>query len=234
MRPGSFTRRGGRSALLLAAALAAPATAGAQIGWVDWAAPVAGQSSGTLFGSMLVNGTTVNVTYTGNAASYQTGAAGETDYWRTPTGGAWAAYDATGAPTGSDMIRLVQPGQHTLTFSSPVSGLFMAFVSIGQAGIEVSYDFGTQFDIVDEGRGWWGDGTMTAVNSNYTLASREGHGVIKFRDGITSLSFTNSPAEDWHSFTVGATTVPEPATVLLLGTGLIAVGAFARRRKTDV
>lgn len=223
------TGRRGLAAFAVAAVVALPQAAGAQINWTDWMAP---GTPGTLFGTMMVGGTSVAVTYTGPAAFYQTGAPGETDYWRTG-GTPWPAYDGvTNAPTGTDMIALNVAGTHTLTFSHSLNGLYMAFVSVGQPNLPVSYTFDAPFGIVDQGRGHFGAGPLVA--SGNTLTGFEGHGVIRFDGDVSSLQFTNAPNEFWHGFNVGATTVtPEPATLALLATGFVGLAGFARLRRRD-
>lgn len=225
-----FTCRAIGATAVLLALVAAPAQA--QINWTDWI----GAGGGTATGTLTLGSTTVGVTYSGPAAFFQTGAGG-VDYWRNSTG-VWEAYDAVNAPTGTDMIGLSAPGTHTLTFSQSISGLFMALVSVGQPGYGVSYGFNNTVSIIDEGRGHWGDGTLAVSADGTTLTGNEGHGVVKFGNDVTTLQFTTNPNEYWHGFNIGAealspTVVPEPGSILLLGTGLLALGGMAYRRRRN-
>lgn len=73
----------------------------------------------------------------------------------------------------------------------------------------------------------------------------EPHGVIRFLGAFDTLTWTSSSNEYWNGFTVGVqgtakevfpedppptTPVPEPASVVLLGAGVVAVATRLRRR----
>ena len=57
----------------------------------------------------------------------------------------------------------------------------------------------------------------------------EGNGVIQFSGSFTSITFTTPDYENWYGFTVGEAT-PEPSSLILLGSGLLALGLLTRRQ----
>jgi hypothetical protein len=58
----------------------------------------------------------------------------------------------------------------------------------------------------------------------------EGSGVIQLDGTFNSISFTTPQSEDWFAFTVGEAATPEPGSLLLLGTGMLALGLLVRRQ----
>ena len=212
--------------LIVAAARVANA---APISWVDWTSSTINSVTGNIDG--------IGVTYSGEVLFAQT--SGGTNYWNPGTPYVSTAVD--NAPPASDIIALIGgsgSGTQTITFSSPVTNLFMAIVSLGQPGYPVTYNFDQPFDVLSYGPGYWGGpGTLTELPGN-VVEGIEGHGTIEFLGTFSSLSFTVPTAENWHGFTVGidpelqpAAPVPEPATLSLLGLGFAASAMRKLRRK---
>ncbi len=222
------------SALAGLALLVAPAVLPAQ-SWINWtykSAPsrIAPDTvKGTLtFGSQTVNATWIGTNYFANLNN--TG----TNYW-TPL----AAF-STGSVTGpgtSDIIALYAPSHNVLTFDNPVANLYMALNSLGQPGLAVTYAFDQNFTLVKDNSGlpcpYWGCGSLTGSGTSL-LTGVEGSGIIQFSGNVSSLTW-DSTQEGWHGFTVGAadigTTVPEPSSWMLMGTGLLGLVGVGRRRK---
>jgi hypothetical protein len=220
-------------ALAAILALAPTASQAAVISWTDWTTSNLLGATGTTGG--------VGVTFTGSLQFAQLGfgtmvgggASSTTNYW---TEGSPAPYTGNAvvgnAPTPFELLAFNQASTNTLVFSAPVLNPLMAIVSMGQGGVPVSYDFDTSFVVLSEGLGFWGDGTFT-LGAGDVLIGRELHAVIQFQGLVSAIQWTSS-AENWHGFTIGlepqVTAVPEPGTIVLLGAGLVAVGALARRR----
>ena len=217
----------GLVALAVGLGLGPPASA-ATVSWVDWTSASPG-SPGSAAGSATTGSSTVSVTYTGEFFSANT--AGGTNWWATSSSTYTKPPEVENPPPDSDIIRLVGGSGiiHTIGFSSPVVDPVMAMLSIGQSALPVSYAFDAPFEILNVGPGYWGSGTLVELAGD-VLEGREGHGLIRFGGTFTSLSWTVPSPENWHGFTFGFVSVPEPGAAPLLLLGLAGLATARRGR----
>jgi hypothetical protein len=216
--------------LAAAVALAAAGSASAvNVAWTNWTSLGTALTSAT--GTMGGVGVSVATTAPMNGVTQIGGAANcPTNYWTEPnaldkpyTGGS-----ISNAPTPCEQLGMASGNNVTVNFSSPVAVLYMALLSVGQPGLAVTYTFDQAFTIDSEGQGFWGNDATNGIQAGNTLTMREFHGVLRFNAPVSSLSFS-SGTENWQAFTFG--TVPEPASLLLVGGALLAAGVASRRRK---
>jgi len=220
----------------LAAALAVvavsavtPTTTSAQT-WTSWDANAPSIFSGVLLGT--------SVTYTGNYAGGQLTGGGGTDYFSPSSPYTQGGLIAPNAGGNTGFVKFISPASGTLSFGTSLNGIYLALISVGQPNYAVSYTFDQAFTVVSDNStncAYWGCGSYTQVGN--TITGYEFSGTLKFAGNISSLSISTDPSEDWHGFTVGAdavTATPEPASFVLMGTGLAGIVGFARRRRKNV
>ena len=212
--------------------------------WTNWTSQVAGNPGGSASGTITIGSDIINVTYSGEVASVSdqgnwsqgVNSGGVSSYTNPGTG----LGTVDNAPLPSTVSVPLTGGNRTIDtiyFSSPVLDPVMAIQSLGQPGLTISYDFiNAPFTLLDSGSGHWGgssSGSMTQSGDN--LFGTEGNGIIQFDGVYSSISWTVPNAEYYHMFTVGApdaaSSVPEPATMLLFGIGLASLAGVIKSRK---
>ena len=208
--------------------MTAPANA-AEIIWTDWIEGTANSAFGVLGDTDPID---VTLTSTGNFAFVQTGAPGQTNYWTEPNPASrpYTGGSVSNAPPAAEMVALFRGGVKTITFSAPISDLYIGLVSWN--GNVVTFD--RPFTKISEGQGFWGTGTFNNNSAGFS-GTGEPHGILYFPGTFTSLSFTDVD-ENWHGLTVGigsaaVPAIPEPSTWAMMLVGFGAIGSVLRRRR---
>ena len=194
-----------------------------QLYYVDWISAVGGGAGSATGIITLPDATAINVTYSGEVYFAQVDGGGE-NYWAASSPPPYnnSEYNAyTGVPNmpnSSDIIVLRGSSslqRNTLSFSPPVRDAVLLILSLGSSSIFVNYDFDQWFTILSSGTGWSGGDKSGSLSNpaEDVLQGREGHGAIRLNDQISSISWSASPRETWHGFTVG---LPGPASLHLL------------------
>jgi hypothetical protein len=215
--------------LLVGAALAvlgSITTANATTVWTEWtsgtASPTSGTASGTLGG--------ISVGYTGEMECLNCFASN----WSPSS--TWEGGPVTSAPPGNSGIQLFG-GQSptvidTLTFSSLVTNPVLAIVSLGQGGINASFNFSDSFTLLGGGpSSTWGGQSLTSAGN--VVSGVEGNGLVMFTGTFSSISWTNPTFENYYAFSVGSVSaVPEASTWAMMLFGFASIGLIRYRRKS--
>lgn len=206
--------------------------------WTTWTSDPSASFNGPpgyFYGTLLGSAVTFFGNYVGGQLSNGSG----TDYYAPD--GAYTQNGLTSPDAGNNFgfIQFNWPVTGTIDFATPVTGLYMAFISVGSPNVAVTYHFSDSFTVLSNDNSdcpYFGCGTYSA--SSNTLTGNEFSGTIKFDGTVSELTFTTDRSEYWHGVTVGAdalasTATPEPSTMMLMATGFagVFVGARQRRRR---
>ena len=218
--------------LLAVLLFAAPAAFGSTISYANITASTGSLVTGTVAG--------VGFTVSGPTAFVQLSNGGGTNYF-VPTSPVYFGGTISNAPTDSGLIAIQQGGaKYTIHFAAPVTGLVFSEVSLGDGPL-TSYTFDQQFSVQSCGTGYWGGGCFNQAlgsTGNTVLSGGESSGSIQFASTFQNLSFQVSPnSEYWNGFDLGLpqtntglNPVPEPGTLVMVGTGLLGLLGAAKRK----
>ncbi len=200
--------------------------------WTAWTSSGSGSAAGTAGA--------VGVTYNGDLASLVPG------YPSWTPNSTWVGGPVGNAPPVSGGILQLVGGNtnvNTITFSTAVTNPALAIWSLGQGGIQASFDFSLNpnFSIVNPGgpnAEYGGASIFTCLTAS--VCGSEGNGTVVFNGTYTSISWVNPTYENWYGVTVGvgpaaATTgTPEPGFYALLGLGLSGLAVVRKKLSKNI
>ena len=191
------------SALVLAASFASVTAHADTFVWATWTTDTPGASAaagGTASATM----PGFTITYTGQLSGLNAGPS-----WNPPHSTWIGGVVSNGPPVDATSVHMEggpNPGTETITFSGPVANPVLAIWSLGEPGLQTSFDFNSSepFTIAGGGPNAEYGGSGLVLNLAGTgVTGNEGNGLIELLGVYTSITFTTPDYENYYNFTIG-------------------------------